>query len=167
MKDCFALSYKEEVHPSELFEFRMFRLRRVFVIDHGDRQVYGPTLRPILIDDDDITWTQLVVGADRHWFDLRCPDSMGYSWQDFYNGMVRQQRATIWDCGGSFVYFEVVSCGDRFEVLSLFSPEDVDIFLANLNRSDMDFFRLGLRDWEQEVAAAKERIAAKQAGAAS
>lgn len=165
MKDCFALSYDEVDHPSELLKFTVYKMQRVFEIDCDHREVYGPKLRPILIGDDDV-FTQLVVAADKHWFVDRCPH-LGHNWQDLYNAMDNLQRRSSLNLEGSSVWFEVVSRSDRFKIFRGFSLAERDVYLSDLDRNDMNFYRLTEKEWKQEVAAAKERTAAEQAGAAS
>lgn len=169
MKDCFALSYDEIDHPSELLQFTLYKMQRVFKIDCDDREVYGPTLRPILIGDCDV-FGQLVVAADKHWFVDDCRHYMGHTWQDLYNALHNYQLRSSENLEGSSAWFEVIgSRRDRCKckIFKKWSSAGRDVYLSKLHRGDMQHYGLTEKEWKQEVAAAKERIVAEQAGAAS
>lgn len=155
MTNIFAVTQEMTFHNSEMFEFHLVKMQRVYAIDQSRGQVLGPTMRNIVMHDHPHMFTQLVREGDSHWYG----HMVLKTWLKLYNAYVLSQHDQPDYICGAYARFAVIATEDRCcTAHALPILRNKDIWIAELSERQAANLGLTKNEWQAEVEAAKERI---------
>lgn len=155
MTNIFAVTQEMKFGNSQMFEFHLVSMQRVYAIDQSRRQVLGPTMRNIVMHDHPHMFTQLVRERDSHWYGHMLLNT----WLKLYNAFVSLQYDHPDYFRGAYARFAVVATEDSCcPAHAMPILRNTDIWIAELSERQAANLGLNKNEWQAEVEAARERI---------
>jgi hypothetical protein len=157
MTHIFAVTQEMTFQNSEMFEFSLVSMQRVYAIHQSRREILGPTMRKIAMHDLPHQFTQLVREEDRHWYDWG--HGGFHTWLELYNAHALSQHDQPDPIRGAYARFAVIATEDSCcTAHGLPILRNTDLWIAQLSELQAANFLLSRKEWQAEVKAAKERI---------